>query len=278
MLPHTTILPQRGWLDVDIRGLWRYRDLFRMYIKRDLITQYKQTVLGGLWYLIQPVFTAIMYMFIFGGLAGISTDGVPQPLFYLAGIALWTFFSTCFGACNCVFTANAYVFGKVYFPRLIVPLAAITTALVKFAIQLIVFIAVYIWYACHGLPVMPNYTMWLFPICVLMTGLHAFSWGLIVSALTTKYRDLTFFISFAVQLFMYCTPVVYPLNAAPANYRMFIQINPLTPLFETFKHGLFGSGAIDVAGMIYSGIFLLVMLVLSIIIFNRVEQRFMDTV
>lgn len=278
-LAHTQIKPQTGWFDLDIKGLWRYRDLYKMYIKRDIVTVYKQTILGPLWYLIQPIFTTIMYMFIFGGLAGISTDGIPQPLFYLAGISLWGYFSTCFGACNCVFAVNAGVFGKVYFPRLVVPLAAITTTLIKMMIQLVVFVGVYLYYVfLKGEDLCPNWTLALFPIWVIMAGFMAFGLGLIVSSLTTKYRDLNFFVGFAVQLWMYGTPIIYPLSAAPEGYREFIELNPLTPIFEAFKHGLFGTGTIDMGGLAYSTVFLLVSLFFGVIIFSRIEKRFMDTV
>lgn len=273
------ITPHKGWFDVDIKGLWAYRDLFRMYVKRDIITVYKQTILGPLWYLIQPIFTTIMYMFVFGGLAGISTDGVPQPLFYMAGITLWGYFSTCFGACNCIFSVNAGVFGKVYFPRLVVPLAAITTCLIKMMIQFLVFVIAYAYLVLTGeFELSLNANLLLAPVLVLMTGLHAFSWGLIVSSWTTKYRDLNFLIGFGVQLFMYATPIIYPLSAAPEKYRDIISLNPLTPLFEAFKNGLLSCGTVDYHGILYSAIFLLITLVLSIIIFNRTEQRFMDTV
>jgi len=278
-LKKTKIKPHTGWFEVDIKGLWQYRDLFYMYIKRDIVTVYKQTVLGPLWYLIQPIFTTIMYMFVFGGLAGISTDGVPQPLFYMAGITLWGYFSTCFGACNCVFTVNANIFGKVYFPRLVVPLAAITTCLIKMMIQFMVFIVAYIYLVATGeFHLAINANIWLFPILVIMTGFHAFSWGLIVSSLTTKYRDLSFFIGFAVQLFMYATPIIYPLSAAPEKYRDIISLNPLTPIFEAFKNGLLSCGSVDWSGLSYSAIFLCITMFFSIIIFSRIERRFMDTV
>lgn len=288
----STITPHKGLLDVDIKGLWAYRDLFRMYVKRDIITVYKQTILGPLWYLIQPIFTTIMYMFVFGGLAGISTDGVPQPLFYMAGITLWGYFSTCFNACNCIFAVNANIFGKVYFPRLIVPLAAITTCLIKMSIQFVVFVAVYIYLIATGgfhlgitsaFPGMTDLvgaplTLLFALLLVAMAGLHAFSWGLIVSSLTTKYRDLNFFISFAVQLFMYATPIIYPLSTAPEKYRQIISLNPLTPIFESFKHILLGCGSIDWTGLSLSAIILIITLFLSIIIFSHIERRFMDTV
>lgn len=272
------IKPKKKLLDVDLKGIWRYRDLYYMYVKRDIITVYKQTILGPLWFLIQPILTTIMYMFVFGGLAGISTDGVPQPLFYMSGILLWNYFNAAFMVSSNVFTANASVFGKVYFPRLVVPLSGITSNLIKFGIQLILFIAIYLYYYIQGVNLTINWTIILFPILILMIALHAMSWGLIISALTTKYRDLTQLVTFGIQLFMYLTPVIYPLSAAPEKYRIFISLNPLTPIFETFKYSCMGSGSLDWVGLSYSFITLLITLFLSIIIFNRVERNFMDTV
>lgn len=272
------IKPKKKLLDVDLKGIWRYRDLYYMYVKRDIITVYKQTILGPLWFLIQPILTTIMYMFVFGGLAGISTDGVPQPLFYMSGILLWNYFNAAFMVSSNVFTANASVFGKVYFPRLVVPLSGITSNLIKFGIQLLLFIIIYLYYYIQGVNLTINWSILLVPILILMIALHAMSWGLIISALTTKYRDLTQLVAFGVQLFMYLTPVIYPLSAAPEKYRIFISLNPLTPIFETFKYSCMGSGSLDWIGLGYSFIVLMITLFLSIIIFNRVERNFMDTV
>ena len=272
------IKPEKRLLDVDFKDLWRYRDLWYMYVKRDIVTVYKQTILGPLWFFIQPIFTTIMYMFVFGGLAGISTDGVPQPLFYLSGITLWNYFSSCFnGSCD-TFTANAGVFGKVYFPRLVVPLASLTSNLVKMLIQLLLFISVYIYYAAIGGPVSINWSALLFPVLVLMLAFHAMSWGLIVSSLTSKYRDLRHLVSFGLQLLMYATPVIYPLSVAGEKYGWAIRLNPLTPIFEAFKYGVLGNGSLSWGGLLYSFVFMAVMLFVSIIIFNRVERHFMDTV
>lgn len=272
------IKPKKKLLDVDLKGIWRYRDLYYMYVKRDIITVYKQTILGPLWFLIQPILTTIMYMFVFGGLAGISTDGVPQPLFYMSGILLWNYFNAAFMVSSNVFTANASVFGKVYFPRLVVPLSGITSNLIKFGIQLLLFIIIYLYYYIQGVNLSINWTLLLFPLLILMIALHAMSWGLIISALTTKYRDLTQLVAFGIQLFMYLTPVIYPLSAAPEKYRILISFNPLTPIFETFKYSCMGSGSLDWIGLGYSFIVLMITLFLSIIIFNRVERNFMDTV
>jgi lipopolysaccharide transport system permease protein len=272
------IKPTKRWLDLDLKGFWKYRDLYWMYVKRDIVTQYKQTILGPLWFLIQPALTTIMYMFIFGGLAGISTDGVPQPLFYLAGITLWNYFSSSFTASSDVFAQNASVFGKVYFPRLVVPLSAITSNLLKMLIQLGLFVIVYIYYAIKGVGLSLNWYTLLFPYLIFLLAFHAMGAGLIVSSLTTKYRDLKFLISFGLQLFMYATPVIYPMSATDGKIKAILEINPLTPVFEAFKYGTLGCGSLNWGGLLYSTVFMLVMMFLAIVIFNRVERNFMDTV
>ena len=285
------IEPKKKWLDVDLKGLWRYRDLYYMNVKRDLITQYKQTILGPLWYVIQPMLTTIMYMLVFGGLAGISTDGVPQPLFYLCGVCLWTYFQTCFTSCSNVFAANQNVFGKVYFPRLVVPLSSITSNLIRFAIQFGLFLIVFVYYIVikdyvpsfgffndYGC-VLGTFVTFLLPILlVFMVGMHALSWGLVITSLTTKYRDLTLLVTFGVQLLMYATPVIYPLSFAPVQYRVFLNANPLTPVFEAFKYAFVGAGTFDILSLGYSLITLCVVMFFAVILFNRTEQRFMDTV
>ena len=272
------IRPRRRLLDIDLKALWRYRDLWWMYVKRDIITYYKQTILGPLWFFIQPVFTTVMYMFVFGGLAGISTDGAPQPLFYLSGIMLWNYFSSSFAASSNVFSGNASVFGKVYFPRLVVPLAGLTSNLLKMLIQMLLFIAVYVGYLIAGQSLSINWTLLLFPYYVLLLAFHAMSWGLIVSALTAKYRDLNFLVSFGLQLFMYATPIIYPLSLAGEKYRWVLELNPLTPVFEAFKYGCLGCGSFSWSGLLYSAVFMIVVLFVSVIVFNRTEQTFMDTV
>lgn len=272
------IRPRRRLLDIDLKALWRYRDLWWMYVKRDIITYYKQTILGPLWFFIQPVFTTVMYMFVFGGLAGISTDGAPQPLFYLSGIMLWNYFSSSFAASSNVFSGNASVFGKVYFPRLVVPLAGLTSNLLKMLIQMLLFIAVYVGYLIAGQSLSINWTLLLFPFYVLLLAFHAMSWGLIVSALTAKYRDLNFLVSFGLQLFMYATPIIYPLSVAGEKYRWVLELNPLTPVFEAFKYGCLGCGSFSWNGLLYSTAFMAVVLFVSVIVFNRTEQTFLDTV
>lgn len=276
----TEIKPHRKWCDIDLKGIWRYRDLYYMYVRRDIVTQYKQTILGPLWYIIQPLFTTIMYMFVFGGLAGISTDGAPQPLFYMAGIVLWGYFNECFTVSSDVFGVNANVFGKVYFPRLIVPLSGVTSGLLKMLIQLCIFIVIYLYYVLT-LPagtLQINASLLLFPVLIFMLAMHGMSWGLIISSMTTKYRDMKFLVQFGIQLFMYATPVIYPLSAAPEKYRDIIAFNPLTPIFEAFKYGCLGCGSLDWSGLLYSSLFMLVTLFLAVIIFSRTERNFMDTV
>jgi lipopolysaccharide transport system permease protein len=272
------IKPEKRLLDLDLKGIWRYRDLWYMYVKRDFVTFYKQTILGPLWFFIQPILTTIMYMFVFGGLAGISTDGAPQPLFYLSGIMLWNYFSDCFNGASGTFTANAGIFGKVYFPRLVVPLAALTSNLLKLLIQLILFILVYAGYLIAGVPLQVNATLLLFPFYVLLLAGHALSWGLIVSSVTSKYRDMRFLVSFGLQLFMYATPVIYPLSVASGKFKFALELNPLTPVFEAFKYGCLGCGSFSVGGLLYSTVFMLVTLFLAVIVFNRVERNFIDTV
>lgn len=275
----TVITPRRRWFDLDIKGLWRYRDLYVMYIKRDIVTQYKQTILGPLWYIIQPLFTTVMYMFVFGGLAGISTDGAPQPLFYLAGILLWNYFQECFNVSSDVFGANASVFGKVYFPRLVVPLSGVSSNLLKMFIQLCIFVVIYAGYVVSGrFSSSLSFSLLLFPLLVFMVAMHGMSWGLIVSSLTTKYRDLKFLIAFGLQLFMYATPVIYPLSVAPEKYRDIIALNPLTPIFEAFKYSCLGCGSLDWYGLAYSFVFMTITLFLGTVIFSRTEKTFMDTV
>ena len=272
------IRPKRKWLDIDLREIWRYRDLYLIYIKRTFITVYKQTIFGPLWFLIRPIFTMIMYMFVFGGLAGISTDGVPQPLFYMSGIIMWSYFNDSFLNTSSVFLNNKGLFGKVYFPRLIVPLADITSNLFKMGISLGLFIALYVWFYFQGAPLSVNWSLLLFPFLILVVGLLAFSWGLIFSSLTTKYRDFRVLMDFGVQLFMYATPVVYPLSAMPEKYKPLIELNPLTPLFEAFKYSCMGCGALNWYGLLYSFIVMIVSMFFAVIIFNRVERNFMDTI
>ena len=272
------ITPEHSWFDVDLRAIWRYRDLCFMYVKRNFTTLYKQTILGPLWFFIQPIMTIVIYMFIFGGLAGISTEGVPQPLFYMGGILLWSYFTECFGASNDVFFTNSQIFGKVWFPRMIVPLAGSISGLFRLGLQTILFVLIYLWCLPEMSAVHFNWVALLFPVFVLMSALHAISWGLIISSITYKYRDIQMLVGFFIQLFMYLTPVVYPLDTIPESYKDIVRINPLSSIFETFKYGCFSHGSPDWTGLLYSMVFLLVVLSFAILIFNRTERTFMDTV
>ncbi len=281
----TVIKPRNKLFEVNLKEIWNYRDLLSLFVKRTIKTQYKQTILGPLWWLIQPALTVIMYMVVFGGIAGIPTDGIPQPLFYLAGVCMWQYFSSCLNSTSNTFVANAGIFGKVYFPRLIMPLATVTSNLVRFGIQFGLFAVVYIYYACIGLAPTPNWYFLLFPVLVVMMAGLALGFGIIVSSMTTKYRDLTILFSFIVQLWMYGTPIVYPLSQVKGKIMMGIdvytvmRINPVTPVIETFKYGALGAGEfIGWGWLAYSFVFMLVLLALGILIFNRVQKSFMDTV
>jgi lipopolysaccharide transport system permease protein len=275
------IRPKGKLFSLNLKELWQYRDLLEMYIKRDIVTLYKQTILGPLWFFVQPVFTTIVYMFVFGGLAGISTDGIPKPLFYLSGICLWNFFSDSLTKTSDTFISNQSIFGKVYFPRLVAPLSVIITGILKMFIQLMLFFIVYVWFALTGLPVMINYHALLFPILILMIAGMGLGFGLTISSLTTKYRDLKYLIVFAIQLWMYATPVIYPLSVMQGKYEKYmwlIQANPVTSIMETFKYGFLGQGTFSWFSLSYSAIFTLVVLFTGIIIFNKVERSFMDVV
>ncbi len=276
---YTYIKPRSGLLDLQLRELWAYRDLIYMYIKRDIVTFYKQTILGPLWFIIQPVLTTIMFMFVFGNLAGISTDGIPQPLFYFSGIILWNYFADCLTRNSKVFVENQQVFGKVYFPRLVVPLSVTASNLVRFAIQFAIFIFIYFWYYFSGdAAVTPNIHILLLPVLIFIAAGLSLGFGIIFSALTTKYRDLTFLLQFAVQLWMYITPVIYPLSTIPQDKQWIVLLNPMTSLIETFKFAMIGRGVFDWLHLGYSFGFMIALLFIGIIIFNKVEKGFMDTV
>lgn len=281
----TIIKPRNGLFEVNLKEIWDYRDLLAIFVKRNITVTYKQTILGPLWWIIQPALTVIMYMVVFGGIAGIPTDGIPQPLFYLGGIALWGYFSSCLGNASNTFVANAGMFGKVYFPRLIMPLVSIISNLVRFSIQLLLFVIVYIYYAVIGQAPSPNWYLLLFPLLVLMLAGQALGFGIIVSSMTTKYRDLQILFSFFVSLWMYATPIVYPLSQVAGktvmgfDLTLLMCLNPVTPVIETFKHGALGAGQfIGWGWLAYSFGFMLVVLALGILIFNKVQKSFMDTV
>lgn len=266
---------------LDLHEVWRYRDLLRMYVKRDIITFYKQTILGPMWFFIQPIMTTIMFMFVFGGIAGISTDGVPQAVFYLAGLVCWNYFADCLTKCSDTFNANQQIFGKVYFPRLIVPFSIVISNMVKMGIQLVLFLVVYAYYFIVLGTFEINWTIVLFPVLLLMLASLGLGFGLVISSLTTKYRDLRFLITFGVQLWMYATPVIYPLSVMKQNYPdkiWFIVANPLTAIIETFKYGFTGVGVFEWNYLLYSFVMSIAVLLLGIIVFNRVQKNFMDVI
>jgi lipopolysaccharide transport system permease protein len=274
----TVIKPKNKLFEVDFKEIWRYRDLYSMFVKRDIITQYKQTILGPAWFFIQPALTTVMYMVVFGGIAGISTDGLPQPLFYLAGIVFWQYFSDCLNKTSSTFTTNQAIFGKVYFPRMIVPLATVTSNLVRMGIQFLLFIAVYIYYLIIGVGVAPNIYILLLPLLILMLAGLALGFGIIVSSLTTKYRDLTILFTFFVSLWMYATPVIYPLSTMSEKRQWIMALNPVTGIMEAFKYGALGVGTFDWGMLAYSFGFMVVLLAVGIVVFNKVQRSFMDTV
>ena len=273
------IKPRKKLLDIDFKGIWQYRDLFRMFVKRDIITVYKQTILGPLWFFFQPVFTTVMYMFVFATLAGISTGGIPQALFYMSGTLLWNYFNACFTTGQNTFTGNQSVFSKVYFPRLVAPLAGITSGFIKALIQTLPLIVVYIYYVLEGEPIHLTWEFLLTPVLFVLIALMGLGCGLIISALTVRYRDLNNLVTFGLQLWMYSTPVIYPVSiSGDRTLTAFLKGNPLQGIFTDFRYMLTGIGEMDWWGLLYSFFFTIVILFLGIIIFNRQERTFMDTI
>ena len=281
----TVIKPRNKLFEVNLKEIWDYRDLLTLFVKRTITVQYKQTILGPLWWIIQPALTVIMYMVVFGGIAGIPTDGIPQPLFYLGGIAMWQYFSDCLMKTSNTFVSNSGIFGKVYFPRMVMPLSVVISNLVRFGIQLGLFILVYVYYGIVGKAPSPNWYLLLFPVLVIMMAGLALGFGIIISSMTTKYRDLQVLFSFVVQLWMYATPIVYPLSQAAGievmgfDVATLMCLNPVTPVIETFKYGALGAGHfIGWDWLAYSLVFMFVVLFVGFLIFNKVQKSFMDTV
>jgi lipopolysaccharide transport system permease protein len=268
--------------DVKFKDLWHYRDLLFLFVKRDFISFYKQTVLGPLWFFIQPIFTTLVFTFVFGNLAGISTDGLPQQLFYLTGITSWNYFSDCLTKTSTVFRDNASIFGKVYFPRLIMPLSIVVSNLVRFGVQLLLMVAMMVYfyfYPTPGMSFAPSYGLFLFPFLVLLMALLGLGLGLIITAMTTKYRDLAFLVTFGVQLLMYGTTVIYPLSyAREKGYGTWVELNPMTGIIEAFRYAFLGKGEFTTWSICYSVIVTLIVLFLGIIIFNKTEKNFVDTI
>lgn len=277
-LPTNVIQPKRHWFEINFREIWQYRDLLGLFIRREIVVVYKQTIMGPLWFFIQPLLTTLMFMVVFNGIAGISTNGVPPILFYLGGITAWNYFAESFRLTSATFVTNVGIFGKVYFPRIIMPLAVVISNLVKFGIQMLLFLGVYIYYIITTDTINPNNTLFMFPLYVLLIALLGLSFGLIISSLTTKYRDLKFLIQFAIQLWMYATPVIYPMSKIPEKYHIFIMLNPMSSIIEAFKYSFTSVGNLSYNGLLYSSLFTIVILFLGILIFNKTEQNFMDTV
>lgn len=273
------VKPQSSVLDLNIKELWQYRDLLILFVKRDIVSVYKQTILGPLWFFIQPILTALTFSIIFGRMAGLSTDGQPPFLFYLAGITCWNYFAECLNNTSNTFVNNAGIFGKVYFPRLISPLSVIISSVLKFLIQLGLFLGVFGFEYISKGNLQPNWLIALLPLLVLIMGLMGLALGILISSLTTKYRDLRFLVTFAVQLMMYATPVILPLSQFSGTLHTVVMLNPMTPIIETFKAAFLGvPDSFSATGLLYSSGFTVVFLAIAIMVFNKVEKSFMDTV
>ena len=271
--------PKNRLLDLQLREVWRYRDLLLLFVKRDFVAQYKQTILGPLWHFINPIFTTLTYMLIFGNIARLSTDGTPQLVFYMSGITIWNFFSQTLTGTGNTFIANAGIFGKVYFPRLISPLSTVASRMIQFGIQLLLLLSFVMYFKSAGLlPHMQWFNLLYLPAIALVMGGFGLGLGIIISAFTTKYRDLNVLVGFSVNLLMYATPVIYPLSAVPERYKPYLAWNPLSPLIEFFRFMFTGTGTFSAGSLAYSACMMALILFLGLLQFNRVEKTFMDTV
>lgn len=274
----TIIEPKRSLLDLRLSDVWKYRDLLVLFVKRDISVIYKQTILGPLWFLLQPLLTTAVFVLVFGNIAKLPSDGLPPTLFYMAGIVLWNYFSDCFLLNSETFTLNAEVFGKVYFPRIIKPLSIIVSSALKFLIQLGLFTAILGYFAFSGTPIGLQMQLMLVPLLVILMAITGLGFGLITSALTTKYRDLKFLIQFGIQLAMYATPVIYPMSMLSEKMQRIVWFNPLAHIIEAFKYSIFGTGMWSPSGLLYSGVFAIGVLFIGLVVFNRTERQFMDVV
>lgn len=272
------IKPQTNWFNFHLKEIWQYRDLLALFVRRDFVSVYKQTILGPVWYLLQALFTTLVFTLVFGRVAKLPTDGVPPVLFYMAGVVCWNYFSQCLTKTSNTFVSNAGIFGKVYFPRMTVPLSIVISNLVGFGFQLLMFILFLTYFYFTGLSVNLNLALLLFPILLLIMAGLGLGLGIIISSLTTKYRDLQYLVTFGVQLLMYATPVIFPLSFFGGNLKTLVLLNPMTSVVETFKYAFLGSGSFSWMYLGYSAAFAVVVLVIGIILFNRVERSFMDTV
>lgn len=272
------IQPRAKWFDLQLKEVWRYRDLLMLFVRRDFVAVWKQTILGPLWFFIQPLLTTLMMVVIFGRVAKLSPEGVPGILFYLSGIVAWNYFSQCLTATSNTFTANANIFGKVYFPRVVVPLSLVVSNLLKFGVQFILFLAILLFYYLTTDQVQPNSYMLLTPVFIIIMGILGLGFGIFFSSLTTKYKDLGFLIGFGVQLAMYASPVILPLESFPEEYKWVALVNPMTSIIEGFRFAFLGIGILDFGLLAYSAVFAVVVFLLGLTIFNKVEKSFMDTV
>jgi lipopolysaccharide transport system permease protein len=272
------ISPKSKWFDLQFHDVFKYRDLLLLFVKRDIVSFYKQTILGPLWYFIQPIFTTLVYTFVFGGLAGISTDGLPKPLFYLAGITSWNYFADCLTKTSTTFRDNAGIFGKVYFPRLITPLSIVVSNLFRFIIQLVLLVVFILYYMNNGINFNIDEKIFLFPIFVILMALQGLGIGMIITALTTKYRDLSHLVIFGVQLMMYATTIIYPLSQISGKFYWIVALNPMTYIIEGIKASLLGVGLLNLNTFIYSMSISIVLFLFGIFIFNKVEKNFIDTI
>jgi len=276
------IEPQSSLFKLNIKDVWRYRDLLVLLVRRDFVSFYKQTILGPVWFFLQPAMTTLVFTFVFGSLAGISTDGLPQPLFYMTGIVAWNYFSECITKTSTVFKDNANIMGKVYFPRLIMPLSIVASNLVKFIVQVILLVLVYLFYVFFkGYTPQLNLYILLVPVLIGMMAALGLGFGMIISAMTTKYRDLAFLVTFGVQLLMYATTVIYPLSEAIKRFPSFAQVirlNPMTPIIEAMRFGLLGAGTFSWSLFFYALTVTVIILLAGIVVFNKVEKDFVDTV
>ena len=274
----TIIKPKTGWFDINLKELLQYKDLIIMFVKRDFKTLYKQTILGPLWIIINPLLTTIMYTIVFGNIANISTDGMPQIVFYMLGTTVWTYFSTCLTKTSATFTGNAAIFGKVYFPRLVTPISTVVSGLINFAVQFVMFLCFAIYYYIIGAPIQPNLYILITPLLLLELACLSLGFGVIISSLTTKYRDLAVLVTFGVQLWMYATPVVYPASQIGGKLKTLMMLNPVSPIVESFRYAFLGSGFIPWNFLGISVVTTLVVLFIGVVLFSRVEKTFMDTV
>jgi len=272
------IKPKKGILEIDLKAIWQYRDLITMFVKRDFVAKYKQTILGPLWFIIQPVFTTLMFTIVFNKVAKISTDGLPPMLFYMSGTVAWTYFSTCLNSTSTTFTGNAGIFGKVYFPRLTVPISIVISTLVQFFIQLGMLAAFMVYYYFNGANFHITWYILVIPYLVFLMALMGLGFGIIISSLTTKYRDLNNLVGFGVQLWMYATPIIYPISSISAKYKSIVMLNPLSSIIETFRFALLGIGTANIGSLMYTTIWAIAVIIIGIIMFNRIEKSFIDTV